>query len=223
MGFAPLAFNLPLFAGGAILKVRFEGKRLDGETNITLEPRDARAATLTKALSAAYPEEVDPILDWSGAISDLWMEGWKEDPWAAVAGLLLLARVGRAGDYESVIRRLAARHVWLADSEICLAYALAAKGRDGRRVLNSLKGARRRGYPFFALSSTLAYDLVSVLAASSEEEVRADAEVERGHWEKWVRRRVPAGWLFCLWQSRAEYRETTKSSTGSQVSQPRQT
>jgi len=201
---------IPLFRGGLRVQLNPVQTASGPDVSVAFLPRDPRTAALIGSLQKLFPDETETILNWSSnapaddAVGVLFEKF--EDPWAAAAAALLLARNGEIGRVAHWTERLMVAFPWLPDGGVAVAWARAATAqRDSPTVeaecLSALVESRRRGAPYFAASNALALEMLTTLAMSAAAaDVRDRARRERLVWARHSRRAMRTG-AFLSWET----------------------
>jgi hypothetical protein len=127
-----------------------------------------------------------------------------DDPWAAAAAALLMARSGEIDKVEDGARRLRNRFPWLPDATVVVAWADA--GAEGpreaveARCFEGIQKARRAGATYFIAADALVVDMLTALSMSATDKaLQKAARKKLGLWTRRSRRRMPSG-PFLSWE-----------------------
>lgn len=213
-GRGPWRVPLPLFRGGLQIAVSPVVSPTGPDVGLTLSPADPVKAALVASLhrmfggsatevvraaaSAGVPGTT-PVASAVDVLSDR-----LDDPWAAAAAALLMARSGEIDKVEAGARRLYSRFPWLPDVAVVVAWADAgAKGPRGEveaRCFEGIKKARIQGATYFIAADALVTDMLTGLSmAAADDNLRKAAREELGVWTRRSRRRMHSG-PFLSWE-----------------------
>jgi pYEATS domain-containing protein involved in immunity len=216
---------LPLFKGGLQLLFTPVEAPTGLDVALIMLPRDPAKAALAASLDQLFADSPAQVVqsnvgssNQSGSLQpralDL-LSSKMEDPGAAAAAALLLARNNQIGPFAKAVRRLCERYPWLADAKVAMAWAVASgpgsRERVEARCLAEIKAARSCRAPYFVAAHALALEMLTALALGGGGKVREAAARERERWVRRSRHRMPTGPYFS-WEEPAR-RKTGRLST----------
>lgn len=205
---------LPLFRSGLQLHFAPIETPTGHDFELRMAPRDPIKAALVASLeqlsspnvvelvqasvASAAPDPV-PIED---ALQTLFDKG--EDPWAAAAAALLLARHNQIKQADAGVRRLYETCPWLPDAAVTLAWAEASTPGPAEaveaRCFALIKAARAVGAVYFSAADALALEMLSAIESSARDgDLRVEAGKERQRWAMRSKGRMPTG-AFLTWE-----------------------